>query len=166
MRLMHLAIGTLLGMAGALIPMGALAHSGLVSSSPAADAVLTTPPDEIVLTFDGELSPDGTSFTVTDANGGIVGEGELDLTVADRSEVRGAADIVEPGVFTVAWTSVAADGHAETGEFTFSVAQATATDAPDTAVVPTDTPVSAALGAALVAVGAAIALRRARRGAS
>jgi methionine-rich copper-binding protein CopC len=166
MRLMHLAIGTLLGMAGALIPLGALAHSGLVSSSPAADALLNTPPDEVVLTFDGELSPDGTSFTVTDANGGIVGEGELDLTVADRSEVRGAANIVEPGVFTVAWTSVAADGHAETGEFTFSVAPATATNAPDTAATPSHGPVPAALGVVLVAVGAAIALRRARRGAS
>jgi methionine-rich copper-binding protein CopC len=166
MRLMHLAIGTLQGMAVALIPLGALAHSGLVSSSPAADAVLTGPPDEVVLTFDGELSPDGTFFAATDANGGIVGEGELDMTVADRNEVRGAADIAEPGVFTVAWTSVAADGHAESGDFTFSVAAASATEAPDTAVMPSDAPVSAALGSALVAVGAAIALRRVRRGAS
>lgn len=165
MRLMHLAIGTLLGMAGALVPLGALAHSGLVSSSPSADAVLTTPPDEVVLTFAGELSPDGTRFTVTDANGGIVGDGELDLTVADRNEVRGAAHIVGPGVFTVAWTSVAADGHAETDEFTFSVA-ASEMEAPDTAATLRDGQAPAALGAALVAVGAAIALRRVRRGAS
>jgi len=166
MRLMHLAIGTLLGMAGALFPLGALAHSGLVSSSPAADAVLTAPPDEVMLTFAKELNPDGTGFTVTDANGEVVAEGELDLTIADRNEVRGAAPIAGPGIFTVAWTSVAADGHAESGEFTFSVAAATPTDAPDTALTPRDGPVTVTLGSALIVLGAAIALHRARRGAS
>ena len=165
MRLMNVAIGALLGIAGSFVPLdGALAHSGLVSSSPPADAVLTVPPEEVLLTFAGELGPDGTGFSVTDANGTIVGEGELDLTVADRDEVRGDVHAAEPGTFTVAWTSVAADGHAEAGEFTFTVASAGATETPDTALMPRDGPM-AALGLALVAVGAAVALRRARRGA-
>ena len=80
----------------------------------------TAPPEAVTLVFDGELTPDGTGFTVTDADGDVVGEGALDLTVAERNEIRGDLEPGEPGTYTVTWTAVSADGHEERGDFTFT----------------------------------------------
>lgn len=157
MRLMRLAISMALALMTAAAPIAAFAHAGLVSSTPAADVELATPPDEVALVFGGELSPDGTGFTVTDADGTVVGEGELDLTVADRNEVRGAVRIREPGTYTVEWTSVAADGHQETGDYAFTFAM----HAPDTAARPADD--VPPLGPILLVIAVAIGLRRARK---
>ena len=119
----------------AAIPAVALGHAALVSASPAAGAVLTAPPPVITLVFDGELVPDGSAFTVTDATGTIVGAGAIDLTVADRNQLRGPVTIAEPGTYTVAWTAVSADGHAEPGELTFEyAAPAPGRPAPNTAM--------------------------------
>ena len=89
MRSTRLAIGATIALAVAIMPGAALAHAELSSSSPAADDTLTVPPAAVSLVFDGELTPDGTGFTVTDPDGEVVGEGALDLTVAERNEVRG-----------------------------------------------------------------------------
>jgi hypothetical protein len=90
------------------------------------------------MTFGGELDPEGSSFVVTDADGIEVGTGEVDLDVAERDEMRGAVDITEPGEYTVAWSSAAADGHPEEGTFTFTVVDPGATGGtqgtPDTAL--------------------------------
>lgn len=106
----------------AALPAIVLAHAELVSANPSAGAVLAAPPAEVTLVFDGELVPDGSAITVTDATGTIVGAGALDLTVADRNELRGPVTITEPGTYTVAWTAVSADGHPEPGELTFEYA--------------------------------------------
>lgn len=71
------------------------------------------------MTFESELDPDGSKFMVTDGSGVEVGAGELDLDVADRNEMRGDVEISEPGIYTVTWTTVAADGDEDSGEFTF-----------------------------------------------
>lgn len=134
------------------------AHAELESTSPADGEELTTPPTEVVMTFGGELDPDGSGFTVTAEDGTEVGTGSVDLQVADRNVIRGAVDITEPGVFTVSWTSQAADGHPEEGTFTFTVlaeeADAGSQDTPDTAV-PTTGP-SPMLVAGLILLSAAI----------
>jgi methionine-rich copper-binding protein CopC len=104
---------TAIVLAGALgaVPAVALAHVELVSSDPEPGSNLETPPDEVTLTFDGELDPDGSSFTVEDHHGEVVGEGVVDLDVADRNVMAGTVSISEPGVYTVEWTVLGADGH-------------------------------------------------------
>ena len=52
---------------------------------------------------------------MTDADGGVVGEGGLDLSVAERNELDGNVAIRAPGTYAVAWTAVSADGHEEQG---------------------------------------------------
>ena len=161
-----------------MAPASVSAHAELVSTSPADGQDLDTAPTEVAIVFDGELDPDGSEFVVNDAGGGQVGEGGVDLDVAERNEMRGAVTITEPGTYTVAWTAVAADGHTESGEFTFSfqadvaaaiaaasAAAAAAGDAPNTATSqPTGTGLALTLGglALLVAAGA-LTLRRAVR---
>lgn len=164
MRLMRLAIPATAALLALGAPPASLGDAGLESTVPAAGEELTTPPDEVILVFDGELSPDGSTFTVTDAGGTTVGRGELDLGVPDRNELRGTVDIRRPGTYEVDWTAVAADGHREAGEFTFSLAEDVAPGSPDTALAPVEAGVLAQLGAVLVLAAAGIGLRRARRG--
>ena len=64
----------------AALPAAAAAHAELESSTPAAGANLDTAPTTVTLTFSEELKPDGSSFTVKDADGHEVGSGELTST--------------------------------------------------------------------------------------
>lgn len=109
------------------LPSVAWAHAQPVSSDPAAGESLDEAPTEVTVTFDGELEPES-GFTVTDADGHEVGTGELDLDVAERNVLHGAVTITEPGVYTVTFTAISEDGHAEEGSFAFGF-QATVTDA-------------------------------------
>jgi copper resistance protein C len=99
-------------------PAMASAHAELVATTPEAGASLDDPPAEVVVTFDGELTP-ASGFTVTDADGHEVGTGELDLDVADRNVLRGEVTITEPGVYTLTWIALAGDEHPEEGSFSF-----------------------------------------------
>jgi methionine-rich copper-binding protein CopC len=147
-----------LAVSGLAIPSAALAHTELVSTSPKAGAHLEDAPAEVTLTFDDELDPDGSSFTVTDADGEEVGTGEVDLTVADRNVLSGAVTISEPGVYGVEWTATTLDGHEESGTFSFGYATGAAIPAPsgdeheqsDTAMVQPATPAWSAIGWLLI----------------
>jgi methionine-rich copper-binding protein CopC len=162
MRPMWPAIAAALALLSAATPIATLAHAGLASSTPAAGATLSAAPDAVTLVFDEELLPDGTGFTVTDPTGASVGEGALDLAVAERNEIAGAVAITDAGVYTVAWTSVAADGHEEAGEFTFTVGSEPETsDSPDTAM-PTPSSKGPALGALFLLAAVAVGMRRTR----
>lgn len=101
------------------IPAMASAHVELVSSSPQVGANLDTAPTEVTVTFDDELDPDHSTFTVTDAAGNEVGSGEVDLTVADRNVLRGGVNISDPGVYTVTYVVAGIDGHEIDGAFSF-----------------------------------------------
>ena len=116
------------------VPSTAAAHAELASSDPAAGATLDEPPPRVVLTFGGGLDPDGSGFTVTDADGAEVGAGTVDLGVAERNVLRGTVAIEADGTYEVHWTAVAEDGHPEEGTFTFAVGGPVA---PDTAMDPT-----------------------------
>ncbi len=97
----------------------ASAHVELISSSPEAGANLDSAPTEVTVTFDDEVDPDHSTFTVTDADGNEVGSGEVDLTVADRNVLRGDVSVSDPGVYTVNYTVAGVDGHEIDGTFSF-----------------------------------------------
>jgi len=115
----RLLAATTVAVALAAAPALVLGHVELVSSDPEAGTNLPTAPTEVTLTFDGELDPDGSGFTVTDLHGDEVGSGEVDLDVADRNVLAGAVSISEPGVYTVGWTVLGTDGHEIAGSFSF-----------------------------------------------
>ena len=151
------------------IPATASAHVELISSSPEAGANLDTAPAEVTVTFDDELDPDHSGFTVTDGDGIEVGSGEVDLTVADRNVMRGDVAITDPGVYTVSYTVAGVDGHEIEGTFSFgfdtdeTIPEATGgehEDGPDTALPygqPSPLPL---VGALLVGMAALLGVRR------
>jgi methionine-rich copper-binding protein CopC len=150
-------------LAAAAQPAVMLAHAELISSVPANRAQLDAAPAAVSLVFDRELLPDGTGFVVNDGGGRTVGEGALDLTVPDRNEIRGAVTILGSGTFTVAWTAVAGDGHAESGRLSFTVRASASGAAPDTAIAASKVDPASLTGGLLLVLATAHALRRSRR---
>ena len=151
------------------IPAIASAHVELLSSSPEAGANLDAAPTEVTVTFDDELDPDHSTFTVADADGNEVGAGEVDLTIADRNVMRGDVTISDPGVYTVSYTVAGVDGHEIEGTFSFgfntedAIPEPTGDEhdeGPDTALPyrqPSPLPM---VGALLIGLAAVLGVRR------
>src|SRR5690606_1220891 len=119
----------------------ASAHDELVSSSPAFDAQLTAAPEQVVLTFSGDLlaladDNNGTAMTVVDEAGAdwVAGDPVIDADTLTVPLKSGMPD----GSFTVTWQVVSSDGHPTSGEYAFSLAAAEAAPSP-TATAPAET---------------------------
>jgi methionine-rich copper-binding protein CopC len=151
-------------------PAIVLGHVGLVGSDPEAGTNLDAAPTEVTLTFDGELDPDGSSFTVSDHHGEVVGSGDVDLDIADRNVLSGPVSISEPGVYTVGWTVLGADGHEIGGSFSFGYATDEAIppggesghghENPDTALPMQGPPPTTLTGLLLLAMAGLLGIRR------
>ncbi|HEY8180425.1 MAG TPA: copper resistance CopC family protein [Candidatus Limnocylindria bacterium] len=160
-------------MAMAAMAAPAAAHAFPASSNPAPGENLDTAPAEVSITFDEEVDPDGSSFRVKDEGGTVVGEGTVDLTVADRNVLRGGVDVTDPGLYEVTWTALSIDGDTTHGSFTFGYrasgavpSDAPQEEAPNTALpAPTapSPPVLWLAGVLLLAMSAFVGLRRLRR---
>jgi methionine-rich copper-binding protein CopC len=149
------------------MPATALGHVALVSSSPAAGENLDIAPTEVTLTFDDELDPATSSFTVTNADSHeVVGTGEVDLTVADRNVLTGDVTITDPGVYTVGYAVTGIDGHQIGGAFSFgynadeAIPAPTDEEHPDTAMPRPELPLTAGAGGLLLALGVLLGARR------
>ena len=149
------------------IPARVLGHVELIESSPAAGANLDTAPSEVSVTFDDELEPNGSHFTVVDTDGQKAGGGDVDLTVADRNVMNGSVNISKPGIYTVRYTVAGVDGHVLHGTFSFGY-QALETipgptggeHGPDTALPPPRSPLPLVAGLLLIGGAGLLLLRR------
>ena len=160
---------------GAAAP--AIAHDGLVDSSPADGAAVTGAPDAVELDFTGEPLPLGTLVTVTGPDGADVSSGDADIS--GTTVTQAVAPDAPPGAYRVAWRSTSSDGHALSGTFDFTVtatgeapatgagtspataAAAATTTAPDPGIAPVWL---AAAAVVLVGLGALLVTRLRRRG--
>lgn len=141
---MRRALFTLLLLVGA-----AFAHSELESASPNQDAVVTTPPGEVVLTFSEPLELAFSTFKVYPLGAdldeknpqrlnGLAGRLVSDVlgvrgdeaARADRSVVQGERtgarvvlalkDGLEPGHYVVMWRGPSVDAHTSSGFYLFT----------------------------------------------
>lgn len=146
----------------ALAP-AASAHAELVEASPEPGSELDEAPPEIRISFSGELDPGTSGFVLTGPDGSELANGVVDLEVAERDELHARVTITQPGTYTVAWTAVAADGHLESGSFTFGYRSESAEQGtPDTALRRPGIPASV-LGGLLLGLATVMALHRSRR---
>jgi copper resistance protein C len=130
--------------AGALVlgvPATALAHDGLVGTSPAAGATVAEAPDALELDFAGEPLPLGTLVAVTGPDGSPVSSG--DAQIRGTTVVQPIDDAAEAGTYRVEWRSTSSDGHPLSGTFDFTVtaqqlAPAAAGTSPAAADAPSD----------------------------
>lgn len=112
---------------GFLLSLGlaqpAFAHSAITSTFPAADSTATLV-DSVSVTANEDLldlGGDGTGsvFSVTDANGHFFGDGCV--TIDGPTSVMDI-QLGEPGMYTVAYRVVSADGHPIEGSWAFTYA--------------------------------------------
>ncbi len=93
------------------------------TSQPAAGAVLSDLPAEVVLVFPEELEEQGSSLQVLDASGAALAitGGGVDLNDAQHATLRAALPALAEGVYQVNWTIVLTDGDESSGSYHFGV---------------------------------------------
>ncbi|HMM43394.1 MAG TPA: copper resistance protein CopC [Thermomicrobiales bacterium] len=109
----------------ALAAATAVAHEDPAESVPADGSVVRTPPQEVTITFPGELDANGSSIKVVGPGGDDVtadGAG-VNLDNPDRNTlVAPLAGDLPDGEYTVEWVALSlADGHETSGDFSFTV---------------------------------------------
>jgi methionine-rich copper-binding protein CopC len=112
-----LTVGMALGIAAP-----ASAHNYVVSSTPAEGQVLTTLPDQFVITTNDDLlnlgaAAGGFALLVQDADGLYYGDGCVE--VAGPSMTATAA-LGAPGAYLLTWQAVSIDGHTIDGQIRFT----------------------------------------------
>lgn len=152
-------LGALLGMVSGLLLVGiapADAHNILIRTSPVDGTTVARLPDVIVLTFNEPGQADGTVVAVTGPSGNV-SSGSAMLINSDVRQAVGAGS--PPGLYTVDWRVVSADGHPVTGAFTFTATKGTSgTATPRPSDTPATPAASASSGATGWAVGGGIAV--------
>ncbi|MGH3545374.1 MAG: copper resistance CopC family protein [Mycobacteriales bacterium] len=110
--------------ASTLLAAPAVAHNELVSSTPAAGALLTSAPTQVSLTFSDELDPASTQLAVVDSGTRSVLDGvpRIDgptVTQALKADLLG-------GEYRVSYRVLSQDGHSVSGTQSFTVRTAAA----------------------------------------
>lgn len=118
---------TLAAIATLAIAAPASAHDQLISSTPATDEQLATPPESITMTFSGELlvldeSLTGAVVLVVDESGKDWVAG--DVTVEGRTVTAALAPGMPTAGYQVRWQVVSEDGHPIAGVVPFTVGDA------------------------------------------
>ncbi len=120
LRIARVAIGLCVGLAVLSAPQQASAHSDLISTEPAANAVLSVAPTEIVLRFSEAVDVTDDAIRLVDSAGDSVDLAALEQPRGDTVVARPINALVD-GTFVVAWTAISADSHPIGGAFVFSV---------------------------------------------
>jgi len=126
------------GLAVLVLPGLVLGHAELVTPSPVDKSTVTEPVTVVSGTYSEAMKADGSSLIVKDATGASVAQGTVDPT-DDKRMVATPTAALGSGVYAVAWTAVATDGHVERGKWTFTV---TIAPPPSPTPVPTAAPAS------------------------
>ncbi|HET9442582.1 MAG TPA: copper resistance protein CopC, partial [Acidimicrobiales bacterium] len=116
----RLVVALALVAGGLLAPAApASAHTELVSSRPAPQAVLPAAPATVTLEFSGSVEVGAEAVRVLDPAGRRADAGAATTSAGGRTVSAPVRPDPGTGVFTVSWQVVAADGHPLRGAFTF-----------------------------------------------
>ncbi|MCB9419661.1 MAG: copper resistance protein CopC [Ardenticatenaceae bacterium] len=126
-----------LGMVGAILTilagwatLSAQAYAVPVQSSPDEGSVVRKSPAYVSITFNTALDPFASQIEVFDVDGNKVDRNDCGIDVADPSRKTMISTLkpdLEPGVYTVRWTTVTNDGQEDDGyvvqgQFQFTLA--------------------------------------------
>lgn len=103
------------------VPAAASAHAVLLKTTPAASALVSTPPKQVRLVYSEAVEPRFAIVSVTDAAGNPQTAGSPVRSAADPNELDVPLHRVREGWYLVFWRVISADGHPVRGAFTFSV---------------------------------------------
>lgn len=97
------------------------AHAYPTHQVPSAGATVEASQKDVAIDFDDGLEPAFSSITVTDAQGKPVTSDKSTVDASNKKHMSVALNALTPGVYSVAWVAVAADGHRTQGHYTFTV---------------------------------------------
>lgn len=117
-RLPRIPLALLITGALVLSPGVAQAHDELTGSEPV-DGATAEAPEEVTLTYSGQIATVGATVQVTDEDGQEVTDG--DPEVEGTNVVQDLVDDLPDGEYAVAWRVTSQDGHPISGEFGFAV---------------------------------------------
>jgi methionine-rich copper-binding protein CopC len=104
-----------------LLPLSAAAHAIIVSSDPAADAVVRPPSLPVMLRFNSRIDPERSRLTLLRPDGSSQ---LLPLAPDQRPDTLAAKlDGLAPGQYRLRWQVLAIDGHITRGDIPFAVGQ-------------------------------------------
>jgi methionine-rich copper-binding protein CopC len=121
-----------------ILPLTVAAHAELESASPADGSTVEGTPDQIVLVFSEAVDAGRSSLELRSAADAVVATGAPDP--ADPTRMVLEPPELDPGAYTIRWTSVAADGHVERGTVAFTVTTPPPTPTPTPTRTPTPAP--------------------------
>ncbi len=126
----HLMAGTSVALVALMTVTPAQAQPQLARAVPAPDAVLPTPPEQVILTFDQALRDAGTSIWVTNEAGERVEHGDASISPTNRRRASVTLPPLPEGRYTVHYTAASLGGSTlSVGSYLFTV------DLPDPALI-------------------------------
>ena len=126
---MRLVFLTVLSASAALAVLPSTKHATLVSSEPAADSHLASPPTRVRLVYSEPIEGKLAKVTIVPATAApIVLRAGADPR--DVHAVIAPVDALGPGTYKVEWRVVSADGHPVDGTFSFTVGDTAVSAAP------------------------------------
>ncbi|WP_320534860.1 copper resistance protein CopC [Robbsia andropogonis] len=99
----------------------AWAHAYPKHQEPPAGSTAPATLNAVVIDFDDGLEPAFSSIDVKDAQGKSVIREKAKVDANDNKRMSVGLTPLTPGVYTVAWVAVAADGHRTQGHYQFTV---------------------------------------------
>jgi putative copper export protein/methionine-rich copper-binding protein CopC len=113
-------------------------HALLVSSKPAADAVLQSPPKSVQMWFSETLVPATSKALVVDTTNRQIDMKDSHVNESNAEEMDLSLPLLPAGTYVVVWqTQSATDGHVASGSFLFRIARPDGSVPPIPAVLPT-----------------------------
>jgi methionine-rich copper-binding protein CopC len=121
------------------VPGVTAAHAELAVATPPDGSTVEGPPAEVAGTYTQDLTVDGSSLQLRDANGEVIAKGGVDPNDIRRMVIADLPTLA-PGRYEVRWTTASAeDDEVARDTWTFTVTAAPAA-APTATSVPTATP--------------------------
>jgi methionine-rich copper-binding protein CopC len=110
-----------LGLMLAVWPLIGSAHTHLEKSEPGKNAVLSSAPSGVRLTFSSRIEADYSKIEVTDPEGKRVNEEKVTGSEDHRAIETVLNKDLKPGTYQVKWNVISGDGHRVKGEYSFTV---------------------------------------------
>jgi methionine-rich copper-binding protein CopC len=120
MRAKHFFVGFIIALL-VLVQHSAWAEGVLMKAQPRDNAVVSAFDGKVKLWFSGNVGERSPSLVVLDDNGTRVDNGDLQLTIDDRSELSATTKTLTPGNYIVRYRVVTEDGLVVSGLSRFTI---------------------------------------------
>lgn len=105
----------------ALVSAGALFHTELKSSFPEKDAILTSAPMKVTLTFTGKVDAKLSSIAILKPDSTEMAKLQVRATDDAKTIEAAIPRQLPPGRYVVRWRTASADGHPVRNAYAFSI---------------------------------------------